>query len=83
MPGTYQIVHTNAELLITHGVDPKSSAPTCGSCYASTGKSNLMIPFAELGYHKFLANVESCTKCHGQKTASLRPCMTSMCVIKN
>jgi PKD repeat protein len=70
MPGTYQIVHTNAELLITHGVDPTSSAPSCASCHASTGKSNLMIPFAELGYHKFLANVESCTKCHGQKTAS-------------
>jgi PKD repeat protein len=65
MPGTYQIVHTNAELLITHGVDPKSSAPSCASCHASTGKSNLMIPFAELGYHKFLSGVESCTRCHG------------------
>jgi PKD repeat protein len=70
MPGAYQIVHTNAEMLITHGVEPTTSAPACASCHASTGKSNLMIPFAELGYHKFLANVESCTRCHGQKTAS-------------
>jgi PKD repeat protein len=70
MPGNYQIVHTNAEMLITHGVDPKAKAPNCAACHASTGKSDLMIPFAELGYHKFNANVESCTACHKTKTAT-------------
>jgi PKD repeat protein len=69
MPGAYKLVQANAEMLITHGVDPKSNAPSCASCHTSSGKSNLMIPFAELGYHKFLSGVESCTKCHGKKTA--------------
>jgi len=70
MPGTYEIVQTDAEMLITHGVDPKSNAPSCAECHAGSGKSNLMIPFAELGYHKFLSGVESCTRCHERESAS-------------
>ena len=72
LPGTYKTIQADAEMLITHGVDPKAKAPACAECHASTGKSNLMIPFAELGYHKFNANVESCTACHSKETASFQ-----------
>jgi hypothetical protein len=73
MTGSYTMVRTNAELLITHGVDPKSKAPTCTECHASTGKTvdgTKMLPLDKLGYHTWPAKVANCTLCHSAKSAS-------------
>jgi hypothetical protein len=58
------MVNANAEMLITHGVEPKSEAPSCNECHDGSGQSNLTLPFAELGYHTFPDRVESCSLCH-------------------
>ncbi len=73
LTGGYALVDANAEMLITHGVEPKSMAPTCTECHSSSGKTTdgtKMLPFGELGYQTFPAKVASCTLCHSQKTAS-------------
>jgi hypothetical protein len=73
MTGSYTMVRTNAELLITHGVDPKSKAPTCTECHASTGKTvdgTKMLPLGKLGYHTWPKKVANCTLCHSAKSAS-------------
>ncbi len=67
MTGNYAMVNANAEMLITHGVEPKSEAPSCNECHDGSGQSNLTLPFAELGYHNFPERVESCTLCHEQE----------------
>jgi hypothetical protein len=67
------MVDTNAELLITHGVEPKSMAPTCTECHDYSGETPdgaKMIPFTELGYHTWPAKVKSCTLCHGSENLS-------------
>lgn len=33
MTGSYSLVDVDAEMLITHGVDPKEKAPTCTVCH--------------------------------------------------
>jgi len=67
MTGSYSIVETDAEMLITHGVDPKEKAPSCTECHDGSG-STLdgvgMVPFTKLGYHTVPAAVRSCTLCH-------------------
>jgi hypothetical protein len=68
MSGGYSMVNANAEMLLSHGVDPKSAAPSCGECHAGTGKSDLMIPFSDLGYHTFPAKVANCTLCHEKES---------------
>lgn len=73
MTGDYTLVDTNAEMLITHGVDPKSKAATCIECHNGKGSSNRMLPFAELGYHTFPASVSNCILCHEQKSAAWKP----------
>ncbi|MBA3002316.1 MAG: hypothetical protein FP813_00420 [Desulfurivibrio sp.] len=71
MTGSYTMVTANAEMLITHGVDPKSMAPKCAECHgAMTGHNNLMVPFTALGYHTLPAKVKACTLCHEKETKS-------------
>lgn len=73
MTGDYTLVNTNAEMLISHGVDPKSKAATCNDCHTGNGTSDLMLPFAELGYHTFPASVSNCTLCHEKKSLEWEP----------
>ncbi len=73
MTGSYTMVKTNAEMLITHGVEPKSMAPACAECHDTTGKTPdgaKMLPFGKLGYHTWPANVANCTLCHSAKTST-------------
>jgi hypothetical protein len=71
LTGNYTMVDADAEMLITHGVDQKSNAPTCSECHSYTGETvdgTLMIPFTKLGYHTWPAKVKNCTLCHEQKS---------------
>ncbi|MDD2466428.1 MAG: hypothetical protein PHI97_20705 [Desulfobulbus sp.] len=73
MSGTYSLVPTDAEMLITHGVDPKSKAPTCTECHNNLGTTpdgTKMLPFTALGYHTLPAAVKSCTLCHERESLS-------------
>jgi hypothetical protein len=71
MTGSYTMVNANAEMLITHGVEPKSMAPKCAECHgAMNGHNNLMVPFTQLGYHTMPASVKGCTLCHEKETLS-------------
>jgi hypothetical protein len=73
MSGSYSLVPTDAEMLITHGVDPKSKAPTCTECHNNSGTTpdgTRMLPFTALGYHTVPAAVKSCTLCHEQESLS-------------
>lgn len=70
MSGNYSFVEADAEMLITHGVEPKENAPSCTSCHDNTGTTpdgTRMLPFAALGYHQIPEKVLSCTLCHEQK----------------
>jgi hypothetical protein len=63
-------------MMITHGVDPKSKAPSCVECHDNTGSTpdgTGMVPFEALGYHEMPAKVSSCTLCHSSKTSSWQP----------
>lgn len=71
MTGKYSIVEADAEMLITHGVDPKTKAPSCAECHDSSGSTpdgTGMLPFEALGYHEVPAAVKSCTLCHERKS---------------
>ena len=73
MTGTYAMKNVNAEMLITHGVEPKSMAPTCTECHNTLGTTvdgTKMVPFDQLGYHVWPAKVKACTLCHSAKTLS-------------
>lgn len=73
MTGKYTIVEADAEMLISHGVDPKEKAPTCTECHDFSGRTpdgTGMLPFTRLGYHQVPARVESCTLCHDAETLS-------------
>ncbi len=70
MTGGYTMVHADAEMLITHGVEPKSNAPSCSTCHDNTGNSNRMIPFGDLGYHNVPDAVQNCTRCHERHDGS-------------
>ncbi|KAB2888076.1 MAG: hypothetical protein F9K32_17810 [Desulfobulbaceae bacterium] len=86
MTGSYQLVETDAEMMITHGVDPKSKAPSCAECHNSTGSTpdgTGMIPFEALGYHEMPAKVSSCTLCHSSKSSSSWQSMHSTHKSKN
>lgn len=66
--GNYTMYQADAEMLITHGVEPKENAPSCTSCHDGSGSTpdgSGMVPFDALGYHDLPPNVLSCTKCHG------------------
>jgi len=71
MTGSYDIVNADAEMLITHGVEPKEQAPSCSECHSGTGSTpdgSRMLPFTALGYHEVPDQVRSCTLCHEQKS---------------
>jgi hypothetical protein len=71
MTGTYTMVPVKAEMLITHGVEPKTMAPKCAECHGTlTGHNNLMVPFTQLGYHELPTSAKGCTMCHSKKTAT-------------
>lgn len=73
MTGSYTMVTANAEMLITHGVEPKNMAPKCAECHnmkGTTPDGTLMVPFGKLGYHTWPAKVKNCTLCHSAKTMS-------------
>ncbi len=73
MTGNYQLVDVDAEMLITHGVEPASMAPSCGECHDSTGMTpdgSRMVPFGQLGYHTWPAKVKDCTLCHEKESLS-------------
>jgi hypothetical protein len=69
--GSYTMVQADAEMLITHGVEPKEKAPSCIECHNSSGSTPDgagIVPFDALGYHSVPAAVRSCDLCHGQKS---------------
>lgn len=73
MTGTYRLVDVDAEMLISHGVEPASMAPSCGECHDGSGQTpdgTGMVPFADLGYHVWPARVKDCTLCHEQESLS-------------
>jgi len=73
LTGSYTMVNADAEMLITHGVEPKTNAPTCTTCHdynGTTPDGTKMVPFDKLGYHVWPAKIKSCTLCHVQRTAS-------------
>jgi len=73
LAGGYTLVAANAEMLITHGVDPKSRAPQCSECHAASGETpdgTKMLPLGQLGYHTWPAKVKGCTLCHSAESAS-------------
>jgi hypothetical protein len=73
MTGSYTYVNGNAEMLVTHGVEPKSMAPSCATCHDYSGETpdgSKMVPFGKLGYHTWPAKVKNCTLCHSAKTLS-------------
>jgi len=73
LTGPYSIVPVDAEMLITHGVDPKAKAPACTACHATSGNTTdgtLMVPFGKLGYHVWPTQVTGCTLCHSAKVLS-------------
>lgn len=75
LTGTYALVNTNAEMLITHGVEPAAMAPACSECHnfsAVTPDGNGMVSFGELGYHTWPDAVANCTLCHEKKSARFR-----------
>lgn len=70
MEGNYSIIEADAEMLITHGVEPKENAPSCVDCHDDTGATpdgKGMVPFAALGYHQIPEAVRSCILCHERK----------------
>ena len=70
MTGNYSIVDADAEMLITHGVDPKENAPQCAECHNFSGTTpdgTGMVPFDSLGYHDVPDAVKSCNICHDSK----------------
>lgn len=67
--GNYVMVDAYAEMLITHGVDPKENAPSCSECHDGSGQTadgTKMLPFTELGYHQF-PSTNLCSLCHSSK----------------
>ena len=71
MTGSYTMTPVNAEMLITHGVEPKTMAPKCAECHGTstgTGHNNLMVPFTQLGYHQLPTSAKGCVMCHSKKS---------------
>ncbi|WP_163338015.1 cytochrome c3 family protein [Desulfopila sp. IMCC35008] len=75
LEGSYSIINADAEMLITHGVDPREHAPRCHECHDNSGHTpdgSGMLPFTELGYHELPASVLACTLCHEPENMSWR-----------
>jgi Cytochrome c bacterial/Putative metal-binding motif/Outer membrane cytochrome MtrC/MtrF-like, domains II/IV len=70
LSGNYSMVDAYAEMLITHGVEPTSNAPTCAECHDGSGQTpddTKMLPFTTLGYHQFPSS-NMCSLCHDNKS---------------
>lgn len=70
MTGNYEVVVADAEMMITHGVEPKEMAPKCADCHDGSGSTPArrgILPFAALGYHEVPAAVSACTLCHEEE----------------
>lgn len=70
LAGNYSIVEADAEMLISHGVDPKFNAPSCSECHDGSGQTpdgSKMIPFGALGYQSFPSS-NMCSLCHGSES---------------
>ncbi len=69
--GSYTMYPADAEMLITHGVDPVEKAPSCVECHdgsGSTSDGSGILPFGALGYHELPARVRSCDLCHERES---------------
>lgn len=69
--GNYSLVEADAEMLITHGVEPKEKAPSCTECHDNSGATpdgTGMVPFDALGYHQVPDAVRSCNLCHESRS---------------
>ena len=74
LTGTYTMVDADVEMLISHGVAHKSSAPSCRKCHnldSRTPDDTKMLPFATLGYHTWPAMVENFILCHSAENINL------------
>ena len=70
LTGSYTIVEADAEMLISHGVEPKSNAPSCTECHDGSGQTpdgSRMVPFAALGYQTFPSR-NMCSLCHSHES---------------
>ena len=70
LTGSYNMIDAYAEMMITHGVEPTSSAPSCAECHDGSGQTpddSKMLPFAALGYHEFPSS-NMCSFCHESKS---------------
>ena len=71
--GSYTMVEAEAEMMIAHGVAPKSKAKQCTSCHDLSGETRAgygPVDFGALGYHTWPAKVKDCTLCHSPKSMS-------------
>lgn len=71
--GQVSIVDADAEMLITHGVDPSDQAPRCIECHDNSGQTADgwgMLSFSQLGYHELPDAVIACTLCHEKRNLS-------------
>ncbi len=71
LTGNYTMVDADAEMLISHGVDPKANAPACAECHDGSGQTpdgSRMLPLGALGYQQFPSS-SMCSLCHSSKSA--------------
>jgi hypothetical protein len=71
--GPYTMKTVEAEMLIAHGVAPKTSAKTCTTCHDLSGETPDTygpVKYNALGYHVWPAKVKSCTLCHSSENLS-------------
>jgi hypothetical protein len=73
--GSYTVKGAEAEMLIAHGVAPKSEAKQCSDCHDASGETPPgygPLDFDALGYHVWPAKVKNCTLCHGSEREGWR-----------
>jgi hypothetical protein len=71
--GSYTMKDVEAQMLIAHGVAPKSKAKQCSECHDMSGETPSgysPIDFDALGYHTWPAKVKNCTLCHDSENMS-------------
>jgi hypothetical protein len=73
--GSYTMKGAEAEMLIAHGVAPKSEAKQCSDCHDGSGETPpgySPLDFDALGYHVWPAKVKNCTLCHSSERVDWR-----------
>ncbi len=71
--GPYTMKAVKAEMMIAHGVAPKSQAKQCTTCHDMSGETATgygPLDWDKLGYHTWPAKVKNCTLCHGSENMS-------------